>query len=156
MQTRKHRLFHSRLEAFSLVEVVIGLGLTMVVLLLWRPLLTGIQRFTLQDQYLIQALQAEQDLQADVHTHKMKQVELKENRVRLQGQDGAKAKKYMFEFYAKRGSEGMLRSRTNDDGHVPLFMQIKSAKFQAAPQGFLYTLRLKSAQTFEGGVFLEP
>lgn len=156
MTTRKGRFSHLPLEAFSLVEVVIGLGLMMVVLLLWRPLLTGIQRFTQQDQYLIQALQAEQDLQADVYAHKMKQLELKDNRVRLQGQDGAETKIYAYEFYAKRGKEGIIRSRTNDDGHVPLFMQVKSAKFQAAPQGFLYTLRLKSAQPFEGGVFLDP
>ncbi|RXS55962.1 competence protein ComGC, partial [Lacticaseibacillus casei] len=36
-----------------------------------------------------------------------------------------------------------------------LFLQF-GAKFQAAPQGFIYSLRLKSAQPFEGGVFLEP
>lgn len=156
MPTRKSRPSHSHLEAFSLVEIVIGLGLMMLVLLLWRPLLTGIQRFTRQDQYLIHALQAEQDLQADVHAHKMKQLELKENRVRLQGQDGAETKMYAYEFYAKRGREGMIRARTNDDGHVPLFMQIKTGRFQAASQGFLYVLRLKSAQSFEGGVFLEP
>ena len=50
----------------------------------------------------------------------------------------------------------MVRTGSTLGGHVPLFMQVKSAKFQAAPQGFLYTLRLKSAQSFEGGVFLEP
>ncbi|QVI35526.1 competence protein ComGC [Lacticaseibacillus chiayiensis] len=156
MLTIKTRLSHLRLKAFSLIEVVVGLGLMMVILLLWQPLLTGIQRFTRQDQYLIHALRAEQDLQADIRSHKMKDVKVKESSVLLQGQSGAETKTYTFEFYAKRGSEGMIRTRSNFDGHVPLFMQIKSAKFQAAPQGFLYTLRLKSAQTFEGGVFLEP
>lgn len=156
MLTRETRLSHSRLDAFSLVEIVIGLGLMMVVLLLWRPLLTGIQRFTRQDQYLIQALQAEHNLQVDIRSHKMKEVEVKENSVLLQGQNGAEIKKYKFEFYAKRGGEGMVRTGSTLGGHVPLFMQIKAAKFQSVPQGFLYVLRLKSAQSFEGGVFLEP
>ncbi|MDE3282004.1 type IV pilus minor pilin ComGF family protein [Lacticaseibacillus parahuelsenbergensis] len=156
MLTIKTRLSHLRLEAFSLVEIVIGLGLMMVVLLLWRPLLTGIQRFTRQDQYLIHALQSEHNLQVDIHSHKMKEVEVKENSVLLKGQNGAEVKRYKLEFYAKRGGEGMVRTGSTLGGHVPLFMQVKSAKFQAAPQGFLYTLRLKSAQSFEGGVFLEP
>ncbi|OLS05443.1 competence protein ComGC [Lacticaseibacillus casei] len=156
MPTKKLGLFPLNLRAFSLIEVVVGLGLMMIVMLFWQPLLAGIQRFTQQDQYLIHALQAEQDLQADVRTHKMKMVELKESRVKLEGQDGSKSKTYEFEFYAKRGNEGMIRSRPNQDGHVPLFMQLKAAKFQATSQGFLYVLRLKSAQPFEGGVFLEP
>ena len=60
------------LSAFTLIEVVIGLGIIVAVMLLWSPLLTGVQRFTNQDQYLLHALQADADLQANVRTHRMK------------------------------------------------------------------------------------
>ena len=50
------------LSAFTLIEVVIGLGIIVAVMLLWSPLLIGIQRFTNQDQYLLHALQADADL----------------------------------------------------------------------------------------------
>ena len=67
------------LSAFTLIEVVIGLGIIVAVMLLWSPLLTGVQRFTNQDQYLLHALQADADLQANVRTHRMKLESLKQS-----------------------------------------------------------------------------
>ena len=111
------------LSAFTLIEVVIGLGIIVAVMLLWSPLLTGVQRFTNQ------------------------------KRVRLQGKDGHQSKFYVFEFYTKNGNS-MIRARTNDGGHIPLFMQIKSGQFLGSVHGFLYEIRLGTNQTFEGGVRL--
>ena len=139
------------LSAFTLIEVVIGLGIIVAVMLLWSPLLTGVQRFTNQDQYLLHALQADADLQANVRTHRMKLESLKQKRVRLQGKDGHQS--YVFEFYTKNGNS-MIRARTNDGGHIPLFMQIKSGQFLGSVHGFLYEIRLGTNQTFEGGVRL--
>ena len=141
------------LSAFTLIEVVIGLGIIVAVMLLWSPLLTGVQRFTNQDQYLLHALQADADLQANVRTHRMKLESLKQKRGRLQGKDGHQSKFYVFEFYTKNGNS-MIRARTNDGGHIPLFMQIKSGQFLGSVHGFLYEIRLGTNQTFEGGVRL--
>ncbi|MDE3293380.1 competence protein ComGC [Lacticaseibacillus rhamnosus] len=141
------------LSAFTLIEVVIGLGIMIAVMLLWSPLLTGIQQFTNQDQYLLHALQADADLQANVRTHRMKLETLKQKQVRLQGKDGDQSKFYVFEFYTKNGNS-MIRARTNDEGHIPLFMQIKSAQFRGSVHGFLYDIRVGTNQTFEGGVRL--
>ena len=135
------------LSAFTLIEVVIGLGIMIALMLLWSPLLTGIQRFTNQDQYLLHALQADADLQANVRAHRMKLEALK------QKQDGDQSKFYVFEFYTKNGNS-MIRARTNDGGHIPLFMQIKSGQFLGSVHGFLYEIRLGTNQTFEGGVRL--
>lgn len=115
--------------------------------------MTGVQRFTNQDQYLLHALQADADLQANVRTHRMKLESLKQKRVRLQGKDGHQSKFYVFEFYTKNGNS-MIRARTNDGGHIPLFMQIKSGQFLGSVHGFLYEIRLGTNQTFEGGVRL--
>ena len=101
------------LSAFTLIEVVIGLGIIVAVMLLWSPLLTGVQRFT----------------------------------------NGHQSKFYVFEFYTKNGNS-MIRARTNDGGHIPLFMQIKSGQFLGSVHGFLYEIRLGTNQTFEGGVRL--
>ena len=92
------------LSAFTLIEVVIGLGIMVAVMLLWSPLLIGIQRFTNQDQYLLHALQADADLQANVRTHRMKLEALKQKQVRLQGKDGHQSKFYGFEFYTKNAA----------------------------------------------------
>ena len=48
----------------------------------------------------------------------------------------------------------MIRARTNDGGHIPLFMQIKSGQFRGSVHGFLYDIRVGTNQTFEGGVRL--
>lgn len=83
----------------------------------------------------------------------MKLEALKQKQVRLQGKDGHQSKFYVFEFYTKNGNS-MIRARTNDEGHIPLFMQIKSGQFRGSVHGFLYDIRVGTNQTFEGGVRL--
>ena len=153
MPTSGNRLFPSHIKGFTLIEVVIGLGLTIVVILLWQPLLGTVQHFTKQDLDLISALQAEQDLQANVQDHQMAHAVLKNNQVWLDGKDKEGSKTYIFELYRKAGTnDGLVRVKSNGDGHVPLFTHLQAVKFQVMQTCFLYTLTLSSGQVFEGGV----
>jgi competence protein ComGF len=93
MPKRVDQHIRSRLKGFTLIEVVVSLILLAAVMLLWRPVLLHVTRFTLQDHVLITSLQAEHDLQMFVRDKKLRSVALMSVRVR------SPEKAYTINFY---------------------------------------------------------
>lgn len=149
MPKRVDQHISSRLKGFTLIEVVVSLILLAAVMLLWRPVLLHVTRFTLQDHVLITSLQAEHDLQMFVRDKKLRSVALMSVRVR------SPEKAYTINFYQTKHFRGMVRVMGSENGHMPLFTHLTGVNFSEVAQGFRYRLYLTTSQKIDGGVQID-
>ncbi|KRO16561.1 hypothetical protein [Lacticaseibacillus saniviri] len=132
--------------AFTLIEVIVSLGIWLAVLVLWPPLLRQVQaRFP--DQAILAYLTADRRLNQLANT-----ATLTRNEQQLQVKQAKET--YLVATYVKTGNHPMIRVTTPKGGHLPLLNDVTSFTL-IATQGAnqqRYQLVMTNQQHFDGVV----